>query len=71
MVLDELSSVTMSSATSNTGLDAKCLIAVSMDNVAWPTTSFVTSPPAPRIGSPLHWDSFIQRICDLYRQRFG
>lgn len=71
MVLDELNSVTMASAASGSGLDAKCLVAVSMDNVAWSTTSFVTSPPAPRVGSPVHWDSFIQRICDLYRRRFG
>lgn len=32
---------------------------------------FVTEPPAPRAGDPLHYDSFLQRLCDDYRERFG
>ena len=31
----------------------------------------VANDLAPQPGSPIHYDSFIARICDLYRQRFG
>lgn len=31
----------------------------------------VTGDLAPPPGSPIHYDSFIARICDLYRQRFA
>lgn len=71
MVASQLNSVTMSSGSSSTGLDAKCLVAISMDNVDWAGSDYYTRPPAPQVGSPIHWDSFIQRICDLYRARFG
>jgi hypothetical protein len=31
----------------------------------------VTNDLAPHRNSPIHYDSFIARICDLYQQRFG
>jgi hypothetical protein len=31
----------------------------------------VTGPPAPRIGDPPHYSSFVQRICDRYSQRWS
>jgi hypothetical protein len=70
MVADELNSVTSSSGRNVEGLDAKCLIPISMDNVNLASTRYVTRVPAPGVGSPLHWDSFIQRICDLYDSRW-
>lgn len=70
MLADVMNSVTTATGGHPVGLDAKCLIAVSMDNVNWPSTSYYVKPPAPAIGSPLHWDSFIQRICDLYSHRW-
>ncbi len=30
----------------------------------------VTAPPSPQPGSPIHYDSFVHRICELYSQRF-
>lgn len=33
--------------------------------------TFVTKPPAPRIGDPLHYDAFIQAICNRYTERYG
>lgn len=56
-------------------MDAKCALVLSMTNVAGPSgafqVDFVTSaPPAPRAGSPLHWDSFIHRICEVYSGRY-
>jgi len=70
MVKDELSSVTMSSGHSRHGLDTGCLLAVKMDNVELSSTSFYEGTPAPKPGSPLHWDSFIQRLCSLYVSRY-
>ena len=70
MVADELNSVTTASGAHPYGLDAKCLLAVTMDNVNLASTSYYVRPPAPVVGSPLHWDSFIQRICDLYGHRW-
>lgn len=31
----------------------------------------VTNSLAPQPGSPMHYDNFIARVCELYRQRFG
>jgi len=31
----------------------------------------VIGPLAPQPGSPVHYDSFVRRICELYTQRFG
>ncbi len=52
------------------GLEANCVIVVSHDNVPPHRSRFVTELPAPQVGDPLHYDSFLQRICDRYRQRF-
>jgi hypothetical protein len=74
MVVDEVENVTMSKG-SDPGLDAKCALVVDMDNVqlssgSYAVTYVTKSPPAPKIGSPIHWDSFIQRICHVYNARF-
>ena len=52
------------------GLDANTVLVVSMDNINLETTAFVDRQPAPTVGDPLHYDSFIQRICNDYRTRF-
>lgn len=31
----------------------------------------VDGPPAPKVGDPLHYETFLQRICEQYRARFG
>lgn len=66
----EVNSITMAGGNHPAGLDAKCALVLVMDNVDYPTTSFLETDPAPIPGSPIHWDAFIQRICDLYRARF-
>ena len=42
-----------------------------MDNEHLSATSFVTSPPAPQIGDPLHYDAFTQAVASLYIERFS
>lgn len=53
------------------GLDARCAIVVDFDNINLQSGSFVTEPPAPQPGDPLHYDAFIRAICDCYTRRFG
>jgi hypothetical protein len=75
LVVDEVENVTTSKDTDPVGLGAKCTLVVDMLNVPQPSGDYVVSyvtksAPAPKLGSPLHWDSFIQRICALYNARF-
>lgn len=69
--LTEMRNVTMSSGNSAYGLDAKGLLVVNLDNVNLADAEFSTLPPAPRPGDPMHYDAFIQRLCDEYGDRFG
>jgi len=68
--LQEMSNVSMRGGPTGYGLDAKAGLVVSMDNEVWPSTAFVTTPPAPSIGDPMHYDAFIQRLCAEYSARF-
>lgn len=67
----ELRAVAFRGGSRTDGLDAKCAIVVSIDNVDPGSVRFITSAPAPPIGDPLHYDAFIRTICDLYTRRFG
>ena len=69
--LNEMRNVASRSGESDNGLDAKTFIVVEMDNVNLDATRFVIRPPAPQIGDPLHYDAFIERICDTYTERFA
>lgn len=53
------------------GLEANGAIVVNHDNIDADTTRLVTSAPAPQVGDPLHYDSFLRRICDSYTQRWS
>jgi hypothetical protein len=68
--INEVNNITMAGGGHPAGLDAKCALVVVMDNVNYGSTAYLNSPPAPPIGSPIHWDSFIQRICNIYTARF-
>ena len=64
-------SITSRSGFQGEGLEAKAVIVVEMDNQDYGATRYVTRPPAPSIGDPLHYDAFVQSLCSLYNQRFG
>jgi hypothetical protein len=68
--ISELRSVSARGGPKGYGLDAKCAIVVSVDNVSRPSAKFVTATPAPEIGDPLHYDAFIRTVCDQYTRRF-
>ena len=64
-------SVTSRHGTAGQGPEAKAALVVMMDNVTLDETSYMTRPPAPQVGDPLHYDTFIQRLCQDYSERFG
>lgn len=69
--VDQLRSVATRGGATGYGLEAKCAVVVSHDNIDSAHTRFVSDRPAPTIGDPLHYDSFIRTICQLHRERFG
>lgn len=53
------------------GLDAKCAIVVTTDNLSAESVGYIEDPPAPGPSSPLHYDVFLRRLCDAYATRFS
>lgn len=66
----ELRAVSRKGGPSGYGLDASCALVVVLDNVNAGRAEYLTRPPAPQAGDPLHYDSFIRSICDQYGRRF-
>jgi hypothetical protein len=64
--VSELRSVAFRTSPSGRGLDAKAVIVVDMDNVDLSGSRYVTRPPAPALGDPLHYDAFIRTLCERY-----
>lgn len=69
--VNEMRNVTQSSGTSHYGMDAKAVIVVDFDNINTSEGRFWTRPPAPQVGDPLHYDSFIQKLCSEFVARFA
>lgn len=67
----QVRAITSRPGTQGEGLEAKAVIVVEMDNQNYTATRYVTHPPAPPVGDPLHYDAFLQSLCSLYAQRFG
>jgi hypothetical protein len=68
--VNEMRNVTERSALGAVGMDAKALLVVDFANTTGSVAHFVERSPAPLVGDPLHYDSFIQRLCSLYISRF-
>jgi len=68
--MNEMRAVTTRRGLDGYGVDAACAIVVSHDNVDSTLTRYLTEPPTPQIGDPLHYDAFIQRVCAEYTHRF-
>lgn len=71
--LDLLRTIPMRTHPSNgAGLEANAAILIHYDNSGRKLISRIhAASPAPQPGDPLHWDSFVRRLCDLYTQRYG
>jgi hypothetical protein len=68
--VSELRSVSSRGGTKGYGLEAKCAIVVSVDNVNHGDSVYQLTAPAPTVGDTLHYDGFIRAICDQYKRRF-
>jgi hypothetical protein len=69
--VNEMRNVTESGGVNTYGMDAKTVLVVDFDNVNLSAARYFSVPPAPQPGDPLHYDSFIQRLCQEYKTRFG
>lgn len=69
--LNELRAVTTRAGHAGSGIEAKTAIVVTANNIDLQAADFVTGSPAPKVGDPLHYDAFIQRICAEHSARFG
>lgn len=81
-IIDDFRSIHLRNSVNDPpGLEALGVVAIEHDNLAFhPTpaayahlhtpTHPAPSPPNPPVGDPLNYQSFIQRICNAYTQRF-
>lgn len=69
--VNEMRNVTETGGGSGYGVDAKGVLVVEFDNMEWSAARYLGRAPAPGPGDPLHYDSFIQRLCAEYTRRFG
>ena len=68
--LNETRNISIRAGPIGNGLDANTALVVSMNNEDLESTQFLDRHPAPSVGDPLHYDSFIQRLCNEYVSRF-
>jgi hypothetical protein len=68
--VDELRAVNVRGGRTGYGLEARCAVVVSMDNLGPGSAILFSDPPAPSLGDPLHYDAFIRTLCDRYGERF-
>lgn len=69
--VEQMRAVKSSGGSSPTGMDAKGLIVLNLADPTGTKASYVDRPPAPQLGDPLHYDSFIRKLCEEYTTRFG
>ena len=69
--LDQLRAVAVRGGPSGSGMDAKAGIVVNMGNIDLAATRYHETAPAPKVGDPMHYDAFIQRLCSEYVSRFA
>jgi hypothetical protein len=68
--ISELRAVAARGGSTGYGLEARCAIVVDISNTGDGRADYVTSPPAPQVGDPLHYDAFIQKVREHYTSRF-
>lgn len=69
--IHELRSVSTRGGQTGYGLEAKCALVVNCDNIDATNSAYSTARWTPSTGDPLHYDAFIQSICEHYRLRFN
>lgn len=67
--VDEIRAVEMRGPSHEAGIEAKAVLIVDYDNMGG-TATYGDAKFAPRVGDPIHYDAFIQRICSEYEVRW-
>jgi hypothetical protein len=62
--------VPIRSTTTGVGLEAMCVLVVDHTNAPGARATLHTAKPAPQVGDTLHYDRFLQLICQRYTQRW-
>lgn len=68
--IGQLRSLTIRNDHQNSGLDAVSALVVQFQNTG-DRAEYLTRSPAPEVGDPLHYDAFIQRLCDSYERMWA
>lgn len=69
--VDQMRAVAERRGLTGSGLEAKGLIVVDLDNENLASACYRVTRPAPPVGDPLHYDAFVQTICRAYTTRYG
>ena len=69
--ISEMRAVAVRAESRGVGLDAKAVLVVDFENIRPYGASYRTSPPAPQVGDPLHYDAFVQTVCNRWMQTTG
>jgi len=69
--IEQMRAVAGRSGSHGIGLDAKGVLVVDFSNEPAAEASYRSRRPAPVVGDPLHYDAFLQAICQAYTDRFG
>jgi len=69
-VIEKVLEIPRRATTSAHGFDALAIVVVDCTNDAITPVRIVDEPPAPEPGNPVHYDSMIARVVQLYESRF-
>jgi hypothetical protein len=68
-MVTHLRGLKMRDSVSGVGFDAYCTIVLECDNVT--CANLWTGPPAPQVGDPDHYDTYVDRVAKFYAERFA
>jgi hypothetical protein len=69
-VIEKVLEIPRRASTSAHGFDALAIVVIDCTNDGITPVRIVDEPPAPEAGSPVHYDSMIARVVQLYESRF-
>src|SRR5260221_8359336 len=69
-VIEKVLEIPRRATTSTHGFDALAIVVVDCANDGVTPVRIIDTPPAPEVGSPVHYDSMIARVVQLYESRF-
>lgn len=68
-MIEHLRGLSTRDGTTGVGFEAFCVIVIDCDNVS--CANLWTNPPAPQLGDPDHYETFVTRVAGFYSDRFA